>query len=168
MLFAISSISGVPAHPLLVHAAVVLVPVAAVALIATGWRSNWRRDYAAPVAVLALVGAVFAFLAKQTGETLQGEVRSAARLAGQSANFGDHPENGDTAFIFAMLFGLSAVALWAVDRYRVRLGLPQWAPIAAYGVSVAVALIATLTMVVAGHSGAALVWNDLGTFVVGR
>jgi hypothetical protein len=158
----------VPAHPLLVHGAVVLVPVAAVALIATGWRSEWRRHYAAPVAALALLGGIFAFLAKQSGEPLKEEVRRAARLAGQSANFGEHPQNGDTAFIFAMLFGLSAVALWAVDRYRERLGLPQWAPAAAYGVSVAVALIATLTMIVAGHSGAVLAWNDVGTFAAGR
>jgi hypothetical protein len=36
---------GLPAHPLLVHAAVVLVPLAAVALVTTGWRETWRRAY---------------------------------------------------------------------------------------------------------------------------
>ena len=164
---AFSTAFGLPAHVLLVHAAVVLVPLAALALVATGWRSAWRESYAGPIALMAVAGAVFAFLAKQSGEPLKNDIRQAARAAGQAANFGEHPENGDTAFVFAMLFGLTALGLWLATRYRERLGLPTWAPMAAYGLGVGAAVIATLTMVIAGHSGATLAWNDLGTFAAG-
>lgn len=63
-------IFGLPAHPLLVHAAVVLVPLAALALVAVGWKEAWRRVYYLPVALIAMAGAGSAFLAKQSGETL--------------------------------------------------------------------------------------------------
>ncbi|MCB9482719.1 MAG: hypothetical protein H6675_01805 [Dehalococcoidia bacterium] len=52
----ISSIAGLPAHPLVVHGAVVLVPLAAVALIAIGWRKDWRKHYSLPVALIAWAG----------------------------------------------------------------------------------------------------------------
>lgn len=67
MLFALSTLFNLPAHALLVHGAVVLVPLAALALVATGWRASWRHAYSFPCALLAGGGMVFAFLAQQTG-----------------------------------------------------------------------------------------------------
>ena len=87
------TVFGLPAHPLLVHAAVVLVPLAALALIATGWHEAWRRAYLLPITLLAVGGAGFSFLAKQSGESLQQSVRAAGKRVG------DHPEQGDTAFV---------------------------------------------------------------------
>ena len=167
MFLDINTLAGLPAHALLVHAAVVLVPLATIALAATGWKAAWRKTYSLPVAILAMAGAVFAFLAKQTGEPLQHSLRVAGEAAGQQVRFGDHPEQGDTAFFFAMVFGFVAVAFWAIDRYREKWDLPKWSPMAAYGVALIPAALALITMVVAGHSGATLVWKDLGTFKVG-
>jgi hypothetical protein len=45
VLLEINRMFGLPAHPLLVHAAVVLVPLAAVSFIITGVREVWRRAY---------------------------------------------------------------------------------------------------------------------------
>lgn len=169
MLFlAFSTFFGLPAHPFMVHAAVVLVPLAAVLLVLTGWRAAWRKAYALPITALAVIGGVSAFLAKESGESLEESVRDAARAAGERARFGDHPEQGDTAFIFAMLFALTAIVFWAVDRFGKGRGLPAWAPLAAYGLASVVGVIAVVTISVAGHSGAELVWKDLGTFNVGR
>jgi hypothetical protein len=164
---ALSTLFGLPAHALLVHAAVVLVPLAAVAFAAMGWRAAWRRSYSLPVALLGMAGAVFAFLAKQSGGPIKDSLRQSARSAGLNAGFGEHPEQGDTAFVFAMLFGLATVAFWGIDRYGERFNLPKWAPIAAYAGVFLIAALATLTMIAAGHSGAQLVWNDLGTFAPG-
>jgi hypothetical protein len=160
----LSEIFGLPSHALLVHAAVVLVPLAAVALVVTGWRADWRRQYGFGVMLLAVAGAGFSFLAKQSGGALRKTIRAAASSAGTPANFGGHPQQGDRAFIVAVIFGLTAVAWWAVDRYRTRAGLPGWAPVATYVVAVGVGGLATLLMVIAGHSGATLVWNDVGTY----
>ncbi len=168
MFLEISSIAGLPAHALLVHAAVVLVPLAALALAATCWRASWRKVYSLPVAILALAGAVAAFLAKTSGEPIERAVKRAAEDEGVRARFGEHPEQGDAAFAFAVLLALAAIGVWAVDRYGTRSKLPKWAPLATYGVALIPAAIALVTMIVAGHSGAQLVWKDVGSFAAGR
>ncbi|MCO5201933.1 MAG: hypothetical protein M9925_09570 [Chloroflexi bacterium] len=164
----ISNLAGLPAHPLLVHAAVVLVPLAAIALAVTCWRTSWRKAYSLPVALLAMAGAAAAFLAKESGEPLEDAVKRAAQSEGVRARFGDHPEQGDTAFVFAVLLAIAAIGVWAVDRYGSRFNLPKWAPMATYGVALVPAALALITMIVAGHSGAQLVWKDVGSFAAGR
>jgi len=99
----ISTLAGLPAHALLVHAAVVLVPLAAIALAAMCWRPAWRKAYSLPVALLAVAGAVAAYLARLSGEPIQDAVKRAAQSEGVRARFGEHPEQGDTAFVFAVL-----------------------------------------------------------------
>lgn len=156
------TLAGLPAHALLVHAAVVLVPLAVIAFAALCWKVEWRGRYLLPVTILAVVGGASAFLAKQSGEPLQSSVR---RAAGQRVSFGEHPENGDTAFVMAGLFMVAVVAYWALLRWGVKKwDLPKWTPIAGYGVVLVPAVLALVTMIIAGHSGAALVWKDLGTF----
>ncbi|HVP05696.1 MAG TPA: DUF2231 domain-containing protein [Dehalococcoidia bacterium] len=156
---------GLPAHPLLVHGAVVLVPLAAVAFIATCWREPWRKAYLLPITLVGLAGGFFAFLARETGESLTESLRS----AGKSVTVGEHPENGDTAFFFAMLLALAFVAVYVFYRYgpqlRERLGirtmprLPVSYETALYVATVPFAVLALVTMIVAGHSGAQLVWK---------
>jgi hypothetical protein len=164
-LFLLTTIAGLPAHALLVHAAVVLVPLAAIGLVVTGWKAAWRKAYSLPVAIIAVAGTGFALLAKQTGGTLERTVRDAA---GQRVRFGEHPEQGDSAFFFAMIFGLTAIGFWAIDRYHERLSLPKWTPWAGYAWGVVSAGLALTTMVIAGHSGAKLVWKDVGTYATAR
>jgi len=168
LILALTTLFGLPAHPLLVHGAVALVPLAVAACVATGWRASWRKATALPVGLLVLAAAVFAFLAKQSGEPLQGLVRRAASDAGTRAAFGEHPEQGDRAMLFAILFGIVALGFLAMDRVGERLGLPPWAHRAAYGFVLFCGAIAVLTMAVAGHSGAVLVWRDVGSFAAGK
>lgn len=159
----INHIFGLPAHPLLVHAAVVLVPLAAIAFVAVGWKEAWRKAYYFPVTVLAVSGAVFAFLAKQSGEPLTSTVRQAGHRVGE------HPEQGDTAFFFAMLLGLAVFSVFVYHRYGTRIleavgikelpRLPLSYDTILYAVTVPLAALAVLTMVIAGHSGAELVWK---------
>lgn len=168
MFLAISSAFGLPAHPLVVHAAVVLVPVAAVGFAATAWRPAWRRSYGIPVLTLAFAGALFAFLADQSGGPLEHNVRDAARAAGTRARFGDHPEQGQAAYLWAVFFLVAVGVVFVADRWGERLRLPKWAPGGLYAVALLPALVAVLTMVAAGHSGAQLVWKDVGSFAAGR
>lgn len=171
-MFLFSSVFGLPAHVLLVHAAVVFVPVAAAAFIAIGWRKAWRQRYGLVMAAMAVVGAGSAFLSQQTGESLQHSVRTAAQAAGAGrVSFGDHPEQGSSAMLFAFLFAVAAVAVVLFDRQQrasedgSKNSLPVWLPGAAYAVALVPALLAIVTMVAAGHSGATLVWQDLGNYV---
>jgi hypothetical protein len=187
ILFLLSTVLGLPAHPLIVHVAVVLVPLAAIALLLTCWRDSWRERYLFPILLITLVAAVATILASNTGEALQETVRNGARAAGASRpDFGEHPEQGDTARNFTLLFTVAVGAFWAIDWSR-RLGgmtalpfeamrpiarigaaLPAWSPRAAYVVAVIPGVFAMIGIIIAGHSGATLVWKDIGTYTKGH
>lgn len=171
-MFLLSSLLGLPAHPLVVHAAVILVPLAVLAFVATGWRRSWRQHYSLPVALIALAGGFFAFLADQSGEPLEHAVRDAATAAGDGRpRFGEHPEQGEQAFILAALFGLAAVAFWLVNTYgpkKMGEDFPEMAPIITYAIVAVVGLGALFAMIAAGHSGAQLVWKDVGSYAAGK
>lgn len=63
-------INGIPAHPLVVHAAVVLVPLAALAAIALVV-PRWRAAARWPALVLAVLAALAVQAAVLTGENLE-------------------------------------------------------------------------------------------------
>ncbi len=161
----ISTIFGLPLHPLVVHAAVVLVPLSAAAFLAVGWNRRWRQAYYLPVTLLALGGGFAAFLADQTGEPLQETVRRTGQRVGE------HPEQGGTAMAFAMIFAGACLAVLALQRFgpqiRQRLGLqdrlrlPFNDDTALFALVVPLAALAIVTMAIAGHSGAKLVWSDV-------
>jgi uncharacterized membrane protein len=161
--FGFDNAFGLPAHPLVVHAAVVLVPLAALAFVATGWRAAWRQAYYLPITLLAVAGSVASWVAKQTGESLQETVRAAGKRVG------DHPQHGDIAFVTATLFALACVAVYVYQTYgeqlRERFGLqekfrlPVDEQVALYVATVPFAALAVVAMVIAGHSGATLVWS---------
>jgi hypothetical protein len=161
------SVFGLPAHPLVVHAAVVLVPLAAFALIAVGWNAKWRRRYYLPIMLVSLAGAAGTFLAQQTGGSLKRTLREAGKRVG------NHPQQGQTAFIFAILLAGVCIALYVHDEYgdrlRTRFGfgdryrLPIDEHIVLYVVAVPIAAVAIATMILAGHSGATLVWKTAGS-----
>lgn len=154
------TVAGLPLHPLVVHAAVVLVPLAVVALAATGWRSTWRVTFALPVALSAAVAWVFAFLASQSGDALGEQLEDLSQAARRPIH--NHEEYGQVAVITALLFTLGAVGLWLAQRYAGR--LPAWAPTAVYAVASLAGIGAVVAMTLAGDTGARLVWQELGTF----
>ena len=82
--------------------------------------------------------------------------------------FGEHPENGNNAEFMAIVFAVTVVAYWVVDRYGERLKLPGWMGTGSYALALVPGVLALITMVVAGHSGAALVWKDVGSYAAGK
>ena len=160
---AISHILGLPAHPLLVHGAVVLVPLGAVAFVIAGLRETWRRAYYLPATIITATGGLFAFLAKESGEPLSKSIRATGQRVGE------HPEQGDTAFVFAMLLAAVCVFVYAMHRFEPRLRsnfssvtlpkLPVSYQTVLYAAVIPFAVVAIVTMIIAGHSGAELVWK---------
>lgn len=161
------TIAGLPLHPLVVHMAVILVPIAALALLGTAWHPGWRRQHGLLIALLAAAGAAGAFLAAQTGEALEETIRAAARQSGTRVRFGDHPSQGNTAEMFALLLAVCAAAVCGLEWWSQRRGITPapWMWRMLYSVSALVSIGAVGTMVIAGDSGARLVWEQIGTFV---
>jgi hypothetical protein len=175
-LFGIDKLAGLPLHVLIVHFAVVLVPLAAIGLIATGWKAEWRKKYALAIAVLAVVGAGAALVAAQSGESLQHSITQSAAASGlagrggESEFLGDHPEQGNTAEVLAIIFAGASCVAFAVEQWGDRLQVMgaqfiRWQSLWVYVVSSGIGIFALVTMIIAGHSGATLVWKDLGNFV---
>ena len=62
---------GIPAHPLIVHAAVVFIPLQAAAAIVYGFVPVWRRFMAWAVLGLAVIAPLSAWAAKFSGEAFE-------------------------------------------------------------------------------------------------
>ena len=70
----IDTLFGLPAHPLVVHAAVILLPLAAVGLLLVAAIPRARRLSAPIVLGIALAATVAVGLAQQSGEALEDRV----------------------------------------------------------------------------------------------
>lgn len=141
------SVAGLPLHPLVVHVAVVILPLSALALIAIVLKPSWRRTYGWLVLTGLAVGAVAAFVAKQSGEAL-------AETVGLPQQ---HADYGDVLPLVAILL-LLASGGWA---YLTRSGKPSSVlshTLAA--VAVVLALVAVVLTVLTGHTGAEAAWGD--------
>jgi len=64
-------IFNLPLHPLVVHGAVVLVPLVAFAALAMSYWPSFSRKYGGPVLILAVVAQLSLFVAKASGEPFQ-------------------------------------------------------------------------------------------------
>ena len=147
-----------PLHPLVVHAVVVLGPLAAVTGLVYAAVPKWRWLLRWPLVVLAVVAAGASVLATQSGEAL---LESRPELA---PIVEEHEESGELMRNVALGYaGLSALAAWALGGVsalasgkgarETRLGIPV-AVLLAVG---AVALLVTAYL--AGDSGAKSVWG---------
>jgi uncharacterized membrane protein len=100
-------LNGLPLHPLIVHAAVVLVPLAGLLGLMMVLVPRFSRRFAPLVAGIAWAGVAVAVVAKETGEILQRGEGGASRL---------HIDSGDLMPAFAAAQAVLITALWLVDR----------------------------------------------------
>ena len=166
-------INGLPVHPLVVHAVVVLLPLACLGTIAIAVRPAWRARYGVAVVVCAAAATALIPVATSSGEALESRVGSP----------GEHAELGDQLIWFAIpLLVLSAALVWMDRRHRSSVaessdpsGEPTTVPTPDAGsadaprgraltVVAALALVAALAASVqvyrVGDSGARAAWGD--------
>jgi cytochrome b involved in lipid metabolism len=140
------TIGGLPLHPLAVHAASVLIPLSALALVLLVFVPKWRKAYL-PLTVGALaVSVLLAFAAKESGEAL------AARVG----NPGEHAELGD--LLFPASIGL--FILGATFYFFTKSNKPKWTLQLAGGLSTAAVAGVVILTVLVGHSGAQATWGN--------
>ena len=154
-----SLINNLPAHVLLVHAVVVLLPLAALmtALAALWPAANRRLAYLTPL--VALVGLGFVPLTTEAGEWLESHL-PASDLIEKHTHFGDGVLPWAAAlFVVAVVVWLQR-SPWAAGRPGVGLLAVPWARIVLAVVAVAVAAGTVVLVVQAGDSGARAAWGD--------
>jgi len=156
---------GLPAHPLLVHLPVVLVPVAGLIAILFAFKPAWLDRFGWWLVGLTGVGMLGAIMAAGSGEGLEslqsGEAETAARE--------DHFELGELARTLSIVFFIVVLAVVAIRYYAKKKGADAGAlkfvgskagAIVAAVVLVLSAAGATYTMAKAGHQGAKLAWCE--------
>jgi hypothetical protein len=152
-------INGIPLHPLVVHAAVVFVPLSALAVILMSvpkwrWLARW------PAAVLTVGAALSVQVATLTGEDLE-ESRNL-----ESALIEDHAEWGERLQIAMwVLAAVTVLALWALPHVtRLAGGQDRAARVAALEKPLVLllpvlAVVVLVLVVLTGDAGARSVWS---------
>ena len=154
-------INGLPVHALVVHAVVVLLPVACVGTIAIAVRPAWRERYGVLVVACAAVSTALVPVATSSGEALEQHV----------GNPGEHAELGDQLIWFAVpLLVLSLALVWLDRRHRATRdgatsdGSGRGTSATRMRVVAVLALVAALATSVqvyrVGDSGARAAWED--------
>ena len=139
-------INGLPVHPLVVHAVVVLLPLAILGTVALVVRPAWRRPYGPLLIGVAAVATALIPVATSSGEALEKHV----------GDPGEHAHLGEQLIWFALPLLVLDVVLVVLDR-RGRTG-PN--PMRVVGVLALVAAVAAGVQVFrVGDSGARAAWG---------
>lgn len=146
----LDTVNGLPVHPLVVHAVVVLIPLAVLGTVLVALSPRLRARYAGINALVAIVGTALCPVATSSGEALEHRV----------GDPGVHAELGDQLLWFSIPMTLFAIAMWWLQR-RVR---PERAAVRGLGLIAVVAVVASVAAGVqvyrVGDSGAKAVWAD--------
>lgn len=143
------TIMGLPAHPLLVHAAVVLLPLCAMGLVALILIPKWRKGPLDWLVVLGLgVSAVAAFVAKESGEQL------AARVGEPKV----HAELGDQLPLMAGALFVVGLVWYLLSKRAARREGRSTALVVTSIVAILVVLLNLVWVFRVGHTGAEAVW----------
>ena len=140
----LDTIGGLPVHPLVVHFAVVLLPLSSFATIVAVYIPRFRRSYGFASVIGVFLGTGATVIAKQSGEAL------AARIGNPQT----HANYGNILPILAGLAFLSTV-LWYRSSKRLKSSRADLLGHVTALLNVAVIGLTFLT----GHTGAQAVWN---------
>ncbi len=149
-------ILGLPLHPLIVHAAVVLTPLLAVLAAAYALAPRTRPVLTWAVVGLAPVAPVSVFVARQSGEALE-EGRFASVEGQLGERIAEHAALGTPLLLVTLALGVVSLALVHVTRGD-RFGRP--AGLAVSALTVILAAVALYYAIRSGHSGAVAVWGN--------
>jgi uncharacterized membrane protein len=148
---------GLPAHPLIIHVPVILVPLVGLAALALMARPDWAPRWGVPAGVFAVAANAATILAVGAGEALRAD-RGGGR-PDEVAKLDEHAQAGETLRILMFLFTIALLAtLWAHRTGRLRGPLLTPARIVVAGLAIASIFFVIRT----GHLGAQLTWGDSG------
>jgi hypothetical protein len=152
------SFDGLPIHALVVHAAVILIPLAATLGILF-LRPAWRMTLRWPLVAAAAVATATAFIARQSGEVLKESLGDQLEDNAAGDLVERHQDLADRLWIWLLVF-LAVTVLVALVLPRLT------TPLAGGAAAIIVAALAVVVIVLVaytGHQGSKAVWNPEGT-----
>jgi uncharacterized membrane protein len=152
------SFDGLPIHALVNHAAVILVPLAALVGIAF-LRPAWRMPLRWPLVIAAALSTATVFVTRQSGEALKESLGDQLKDNAAGEIVEHHQELADRLWLWMLVF--LAVTI-VVALVLPRLTSPMAGGAAAITVA-ALAIVVIVLVAYTGHQGSKAVWNPEGT-----
>ena len=150
------TVFGLPLHPLIVHATVVIVPTAAVAVLLAGFWPRFRRWASWGPLALAVLSVVLVPITSSSGESLEHSLPRSELIQ-------QHAHLGDQLLPWVIVVAVGALGLsWPLIReLRPSLpALPRWLTVLMLVIVVIGAAGTLVEVALIGHSGAAAAWSE--------
>jgi len=143
------SVAGLPLHPLVIHASIVLIPLVAIGALVMSYLPSFSRRYGKLILVIAIFAQVSLFLAKVTGEAFE-EILD--------KDMGNHAELGEIAPFITLPMVALIYLRWRLDRSGATVG-SVWVRRLTSLALILASLASIAVIVLVGHSGAESVWG---------
>jgi hypothetical protein len=162
------TIFGLPTHALVVHAVVILLPLAALGAVAIVLLPALRRRFGLVVAALAIVAVATVPVATHSGQYLY-DRKSAFFGPGDDAEAGlmqQHRKLGHELWPWAALLLVGVLLVVVVPWYVARRdGRPdawtRWATLVGIATALVGSVVSTVLVVRIGHAGSQAVWDSV-------
>ncbi len=142
-------LAGLPLHPLLVHGAVVLVPLVALGALVMSYLPSFSRRHGKVILGLAIVAQISVFLAKISGEAFEDILNKSVEK---------HAELGEIAPFVTIPMVILIYLRWRMDRSGSTFGSVVIRRLTSVALVVA-SLVSIVFIFLVGHSGAESVWG---------
>jgi hypothetical protein len=142
-------LAGLPLHPLLVHGAVVLVPLVAIGALVMSYLPSFSRRHGKIILGLAIIAQISVFLAKISGEAFEDILNKSVEK---------HAELGEIAPFVTIPMVVLIYLRWRMDRSGSTFGSVLIRRLTSVALVVA-SLTSIVFIFLVGHSGAESVWG---------
>ncbi|GAA3929850.1 DUF2231 domain-containing protein [Actinoplanes auranticolor] len=153
-------INGLPVHALVIHAAVVFVPLLALAAIVYGVVPRWRSRVGWAAVLLAVAAPVTSWVATRSGGALRDRMVADGLSGPPLAKIDDHMGYGDLTFYFSLGLGVVTLIMVYLTLRRTDRPLPRAADLGLTVIMVALAAVSGYYVFMTGDSGAQAVWGS--------
>ncbi|HWS37615.1 MAG TPA: hypothetical protein VN408_33410 [Actinoplanes sp.] len=146
-------------HILVLHAAVIFVPLLGLGAIVYGFIPAWRPKTGWAVALLAIAAPIAALITKMSGTEFYNRLLSEERVSPAGKVILDgHMQNGTTTMWLTLALGVVSLVLVALTARNPR-ALPKIADLGLAVVLVVLAGLSAYYLFETGDSGAMAVWG---------
>jgi uncharacterized membrane protein len=151
-------INGLPVHVLVLHAAVVFVPLLALGAIVYALVARWRPKIGWAVLLLGIIAPICTFVARESGEKLYDRLIAQGLKGPGKDILDDHMHFGTMTFWFSLALGVVSIVMVVLTRREgASPKVVQWVLSAAM---VILAVVDGYYVYKTGDSGATAVWGS--------
>jgi uncharacterized membrane protein len=151
--------NGLPVHALVLHAAVVFIPLLALGAVVYGIAPRWRSRTGWAALLLAIVAPVCAFVTRESGLKLYERVKARGISAAGRRILDNHMHFGTLTMWFTIALGVVTLVMVLATLRRSRTALPRAADLGLGVITVVLAAITGYYVFRTGDSGATAVWG---------